>query len=341
VDSDVLDEALDYLADRGPIFRGFLTNHGPMAAEALIRLEREREVMPFLARYRLFLEDRPALNGRVDPQRWQDMLGRRDQFAAWQQFFENELAEHPWRDVLDTWTYRLAPGLWGELLHGLIRTGHAARALAARETPLRFRELAEGLALWASWYETLPETPGSAGRLSPGAAFACLPVLPRDQQGIRPLMDDPHAVPGFEAAAGLLDVEEPLASLPELTATYAALYVANSGLPGNNPIYLIHAVTGPSAVRLLAPHVSDGTTRSLLRYAWQSAAKINASWSFDRSLAPVESPLFRREDVIDQAVASRDEHAMKLVEACLREHALNPQPAYLAAASDVVIRLRN
>jgi hypothetical protein len=32
---------------------------------------------------------------------------------------------------------------------------------------------------------------------------------------------------------------------------------------------------------------------------------------------------------------------MKLVEACLREHELNPQPAYLAAASDVVTRLRN
>lgn len=227
MDSDVLDEALDYLADRGPIFRGFLTNHGPMAAEALIRLEREREVMPFLAGYRLFLEDRPPLNGRVDPQRWQDMLGRRDQFAAWQQFFENELAEHPWPDVLDTWTYRLAPGLWGELLHGLIRTGHAARAL------------------------------------------------------------------------------------------------------------------GPSAVRLLAPHVSVGTTRSLVRYAWQAAAKINASWSFDRSLAPVDLLEFKVDDVIDQAVASGDEHAMKLVEACLREHALNPQPVYLAAASDVVIRLRN
>jgi hypothetical protein len=166
-------------------------------------------------------------------------------------------------------------------------------------------------------------------------------VLPRQQQGVRGPMDDPQGVPGFEAAAGLLDVSDPLATPSGLTHAFATLYVANAGLPGNSPILLIHAVTGPSAVRLIAPYVATETTRRLLRYAWQSAAKINASWGFDRSLAPVEVPEFNVDDVIDQAVASGDEHAMKLVEACLREHELNPQPAYLAAASDVVTRLRN
>jgi hypothetical protein len=168
-----------------------------------------------------------------------------------------------------------------------------------------------------------------------------VPVLPRQQQGVRGPMDDLQGVPGFEAAAGLLDVSDPLATLSELTQVFATLYVANAGLSGNSPILLIHAVTGPSAVRLIAPHVSTQTVQRLLRHAWQSAAKINASWGFDRSLAPVEVPEFNVDDVIDQAVASGDEHAMKLVEACLREHELNPQPAYLAAASDVVTRLRN
>ena len=40
------------------------------------------------------------------------------------------------------------------------------------------------------------------------------------------------------------------------------------------------------------------------------------------------------EDLIDSAVATGDEHAIKFTEACLREHALNPKPVYLAAARD-------
>jgi hypothetical protein len=43
--------------------------------------------------------------------------------------------------------------------------------------------------------------------------------------------------------------------------------------------------------------------------------------------------------LIDRALATRDEHAIKFTEACLREHALNPKPVYLQAAWDAVGRL--
>jgi hypothetical protein len=39
------------------------------------------------------------------------------------------------------------------------------------------------------------------------------------------------------------------------------------------------------------------------------------------------------EDLIDRAVASGDEHAIKFTEACLREHALSPQPVFLTAVA--------
>lgn len=333
-----MDEALEYLADRGPIYRGYLVNHGPMAAEALLQMARPDAVLQFLEWYKPGLEGRPSLQGRVDGANWHEMLGRPAGFEAWLRFFEAELARQPWRAVLETWAGRLAPGLWGALLHGVIRTGHAARSLAAKETPLRRRELAEGLALWASSYEALPDAPGE-GTLSPGAAFGSLPLLPPEQRGARPPMDDPSSLPGFEGVAGLVDVTDPAAALSELTETYAGFYLANAGLPGNSPIILIHGVTGPSALRLLAPHVSVGTQRLLLRYAWQAAAKITASWNFGAETAPVEGVELDREDVIEQAVASRDEHAMKLVEACLREYEVNPTPVYLAAARDVAARL--
>ena len=42
--------------------------------------------------------------------------------------------------------------------------------------------------------------------------------------------------------------------------------------------------------------------------------------------------------LIDRAVATQDEHAIKFTEACLREHAFNPKPLYLQAARDAVGR---
>jgi hypothetical protein len=339
--SDTMDEALEYLSQRGPIYRGYLSNHGPMAAEALVRLGRDDAVMPYLEWYSSRLEGRPSPHGRVDGTNWREMLGQHEEFAAWLRFLEAELAERPWPEVLDTWAARLAPGLRGALLHGLIRTGHAARSLSERETPPRLRELAEGLALWAAWHDELPETSEAGETLPARRAFERLPLLSREQRGDRAAMEERGSVPGFEAVAGMLDVTEPMTALSETTEAYAGLYAGNAALPGNSPIILVHAVTGPSAVRLIAPHVTLETQRRLVRYAWQAAAKINASWNFEGVATPDEDVSIDRDDVIDQAVATRDEHATKLVEACLREHALNPRPVYLAVANDVAERLKS
>jgi hypothetical protein len=54
---------------------------------------------------------------------------------------------------------------------------------------------------------------------------------------------------------------------------------------------------------------------------------------------PIEGPDPRREELVERAIATGDEHSIKFVEACLREHALNPKPVYLAAARDAVARL--
>ena len=40
--------------------------------------------------------------------------------------------------------------------HGVLRTGHATRALRQRETAARRNELAVGLGYWAARYEELP-----------------------------------------------------------------------------------------------------------------------------------------------------------------------------------------
>ncbi len=39
---------------------------------------------------------------------------------------------------------------------------------------------------------------------------------------------------------------------------------------------------------------------------------------------------------MERAIASGDEHAIKFTEVCLREHAINPQADFLAAADHAI-----
>jgi hypothetical protein len=54
-----IDYALDILKDTGPEFGGGLSNHGPMAAEALFSLGRADAVIPWVKRYRRHLQEYP------------------------------------------------------------------------------------------------------------------------------------------------------------------------------------------------------------------------------------------------------------------------------------------
>lgn len=60
-----LDEALLRLHTSGPEFRGFLSNHGPMAVEAMVRNGRARTVHRRLDTYTVELEDVPSARARI------------------------------------------------------------------------------------------------------------------------------------------------------------------------------------------------------------------------------------------------------------------------------------
>jgi hypothetical protein len=142
-----IDEALELLEDTGPEFAGGLANHGPMAAEALVALGRDDAVVPWVERYRTRLQDHPSARSAIDPRDWREALGQGERVGDWIAFFDRQLAEAPWPQVLNTWVERLAPGIVASATHGVIRTGHAVRALSQEETPLRLHELAKA---WAT-----------------------------------------------------------------------------------------------------------------------------------------------------------------------------------------------
>ena len=115
----------------------------------------------------------PSRATRSPPDEWREPLGDIARAGDWIAFFVRELDERPWRDALDIWIRRLAPGIMAGATHGILRTAHAVRALERSENPLRVHELAEGLGYWAARYQALPvaAAPASAPHRarSPGA----------------------------------------------------------------------------------------------------------------------------------------------------------------------------
>ena len=343
-DDGALDLALERLARTGPEYAGGLANHAPMAAEALVTLGRADAVARWLDGYAHRLQPPPSATEPIPRNAWQPALGRRERVADWAVLFRRELAEAPWREVLRAWVPRLAPGFVAVATHGAIRTGHAARALGVRETPPRLRELAEGLAYWAANFTRLPESDTANGKALPSQAISGLELLPASEQRqsgfitarLAPLE---RFAPFRDVAARVAVDGDPSAFFSDLTETFARIYLENA-TPGK-VITFVHAVTGPSAARLLLPYADAAGTRALMRYAWQAAAALYVAMgerSGTRPAAGDPAPL-AADVLVERAVSNGDEHAIKLTEACLREDALRPRPVYHLAARDALGRL--
>src|SRR5271169_4721660 len=337
-----LDDALETLAPYGIELKNGNSNHAPMVAEALCALGRPDAVMPWIARYRERMLPRPAAGARIPREDWRAALGERGRFADWSAFFGEELREGPWREVLDRWMERLAPGFCAAATHGVIRVGHATRGLAESETPPRLRELADAFASWAATYQELPANGHEAnGRLTPREVIAQVPVIPPDRReyagNITASLAMLGGLPEFAPAIGLIDTGGELAALvAELTEVFARVYLANAH-DIRSTIAFIHGVTSPAALGNIALQVSDRTARATLRYAWQSGCGLYACFGGDRVMAEDIEPREADEDrVVDRSVAHGDEHVIKFTEACLRRHALSPSPVYIAAADHVL-----
>jgi hypothetical protein len=333
----VLDPALEVVAQHGPDLANGLTSHAPMTAEALCAAGRPDAVMPWLERYRKHMTPRPAARERIPTDAWQIALGNVGREADWHAFFADALADGPWRQVVARWTPRLAPGMCANATHGVIRVAHVLRALAEQETPARIGELAGALASWAANYQTLPTARPSQPTARAADALARVPVVPvaeRDFRGtIVGSLEDLAKFPAFAPVIGLLDVERAAAAtISDLTETFARVYLANAR-DTLSTIVFVHGVTSTTALRSVLPYLAEASARDALAYAWQAAAALYTAFGTATPVTgaidpPHESPAA----LIDLAIANGDEHAIKMTEACLREHAIRPSAVYLAAA---------
>ncbi len=336
--SDIMDDALEILKGTGPEFGHGFSNHGPMATEAMITLNREDRVKHWTVLYKKRLHDEPQQVADINEDNWREALGDHRRVSDFAKFFESQLEENSFAEIIRRWVPILAPGMMAGGTHGIIRTGHATRSLTRGLSPLKLQELAQGLAYWASSYLLLPGVRvAGSGALRPPLAIDKVPVVPKEELGkfrlIEESMQALELLPTFPAVVNTIDVGGDYSQfLSELTETTAACYLANAVTIGH-AIAFIHSVTAPSMLRVLMPFIPEDKHDEVLSYAWQTAMGLYAVSGQDGKFAGCSAQDESHDELIDRAVNTRDEHAIKFAEACLREHQLNPKPIYLAATS--------
>jgi hypothetical protein len=106
----ILDEAYERLHSTGPEWGGNLSNHGPMAAEVLVRRGCADQVPGWVDAYISRLDEMPAPTEKVTDQNWRDALGEFRRIADWTEFFGGKMQEKAWREVLVDWWPGCCPG---------------------------------------------------------------------------------------------------------------------------------------------------------------------------------------------------------------------------------------
>ncbi|MEV5507911.1 questin oxidase family protein [Streptomyces orinoci] len=335
--STTLDEALSRLHTTGPEHEGYLSNHGPMAVEALVRHGRTAaEVHHWIDGYRSKLEEMPAAgNLRLDEENWREYLGRPRHLADWTGHFGRLMDQRPWREVLAQWWPRLLPGILGGATHPAIRVGHAVRTLLADgDSAPRTAELAQALGYWAA-RSLPPATPVTlSGAHRPARALAEVPRVPSRRGGLLSRVGRLPDTPGWPAAVraprparGPEDARELLSELVcEAVRRYA------EGAHGE-PVMLVHSATAPNAVLRTLPALPRELWVPSYTAAWLAAATVTAAYApTDARPVPAAVP-GTAEEAFERAAAHGDEHVIKLADTALDVAAAAPHYAATALAA--------
>jgi hypothetical protein len=293
------------------------------------------------------LEEFPRGSGPIGPG-WQEALGDPRRVADWTAYFGREVAGQPWRQVLGTWWPRLLPGLAAAATHGVIRVGHAVRALTEDgEDADHLTELAHGLAYWAARWQPVPGAPATAPPLitaptpaGPAAAtaLAAVPRIADQSGGIRERLARLAELPGWAAAlaapqfpASAEAASSWLAGLVEAAATRYLSY------GHGEPVMLVHSATAPNAILRTLPALDRQLWAPSVVTSWAAAAALTAIHAPAAPAAAGElpDPLSGPEAVEETfapAVEHGDEHVIKLADTAADVYARTGNSDALAAA---------
>lgn len=325
IDGEVLDETYERLHATGPEFRGWLSNHGPMAADALLRLGHGDDVHRWVIGYEQRLQPAPAPRWAMTEAGWRDPLGDPSRLGDWLGLFALLVREEPWQQVLTRWWPRLLPGAIASSTHGLIRTGHVVRALIERVTTARLDELGHALGYWAARWQPVPGYSPARGDQQVDAALDALPqVAMEDEWGMRARLARLAREPAWTPALALhrapeTDVDVP-AGLDALTDAAVTRY---QRWAHGDPVMLVHAATAPRAAKLILPALPTALWRATYDTAWAASAAITVAYRPTRPALAADAEAANDlsvEGLAELAASNRDEHVIKFAEVAAESH---------------------
>jgi hypothetical protein len=337
-DGEVLSEAYERLHHAGPEFGGtdWLSNHGPMAVEVLVRRGYASAVPRWVDKYLRRLEDLPASSDPITDETWREALGDIRRVGDWTAYLTVRLREAAWRDVLELWWPRLLPGILAGATHGVIRVGHAVRTLlAGNENDATVAELAHGLAYWAARSQGVPGAFAPSGRLDAAAALKAVPRIGDQSGGVADRIGRLDGLSGWSESVGALRVPaDPREQLADLV-TAATLQYLTHGHGGR--VLLIHAATAPNAVLHTLPALPEELWEPSLGAAWAASAAITAGYAPSRPAHRAELPAAPSDfdglaAIIERAATHSDEHVIKFADTAADVYGRTGDTEALAAA---------
>lgn len=337
--SGALDEAYEQLHGTGPEFEGWLTNHGPMAADALLRLGHGDDLQGWLRGYVRRLEPAPGPRWEITDEEWREPLGDASRLGDWCALLSKQTHAEPWEQVLAHWWPRLLPGAVASATHGLIRTGHAVRALREQVTEPRLEELGQALGYWAARWQPLPGDQRVHGTLDAGEALDAVPAGDLTG-GFRTRLACLGQTPSWPSALGAL---RPVADPAQVPAALDALVDAAVTRYGpwahGSPVMLVHAATAPRAIALALPALPQHLWPASYDTAWAVTAAISAVYRPSRpAIVPIaQEGILTIDDIADRVVESGDEHAIKFTEVAHESHQRANSSALTSAALAVAL----
>jgi hypothetical protein len=324
------DEALERFHRTGPEFEGWLSNHGPMAVEAMARRGRAGDIHSWCDRYVARLDDRPRGIETIDEEGWRDPLGDPVRTGNWLNFFDRVVRQRPWQETVATWWPRLLPGIAAGATHGVIRVGHAVSALQNAETSPRVAELGQALAYWAARWQPIC-VPALSGNLGVRQAWAALPAVSDQRLGIRHRLSQLEETVGWSDAVSALR-PPPRDRVPQALSTLVATSLEHYATEAHSdPTMLVHACTAPNAVATVLRSLPRNQWEPSHRAVWAPTAAVVAAYRPPAPIAAVTLPSPDPGDMLDAAMATRSEHAIKLVDTALRAYERRQGPEPLVA----------
>ena len=340
-----LDEALERLQQSDFECGDGSVNQGPMAVVALEGLGHPSLIPFFTDVYVPRL--RPLAKGAPIPDEARTRaLGERSLRADWLATFEALLAGGERDAVLAEWLPVLLTGAFAAPGTGLLRTTSALAALADADDAVRRRELAFGLAHWASRHQRLPGEPGA--RPEPGTtigdALDRLGGVASDRRLVGPLSEAVLVLEGdagFAATLASIDLEAVPASraIVDLVVRVAALQLRH---PESRAAYgqVARVAMGLLALR---GHASE---TELVGRAAQVALAVHGVYGTgvdgagEGEAADAERDALAKDvdEIRYRAACSGQQDSITIAAAYLSAHRLEPDPVLLHAAADAALR---